>query len=98
MQIDIIPKILQGRSFKWWDESTTNIMIWEYNTGWFKKKVGLVFYRDTHYFDFVNQTLSLKLKAHFTAISFQKAVVLHFFIRIIDLFNGLKKNILFQAN
>ena len=28
-----------------------------------------------HYFHFINQTLSLELKAHFTAISFQKAVV-----------------------
>ncbi len=32
----------------------------------------------------INQTLSIKLKAHFTAIIFQKAVVLHFFIRIND--------------
>ena len=39
---------------------------------------------NTHYFHFINQTLSLK---HFTAIGFQKAVVLHFFDKdyIIDL-------------
>ena len=34
-----------------------------------------------HYFHFINQTLSLKLKAHFTAISFKKAVVLHLFYK-----------------
>ena len=50
------------------------------------------------YFHLINQTLSLKLKANFRAISFQKAVVLHFFIRNIDFFNGFKKNILFKAN
>ena len=32
-----------------------------------------------HYFHFINQTLSFKLKVHFTAISVQKAVVLHLF-------------------
>ena len=46
-------------------------------------------YMNTHYFHFINQTQSLKLNAHFTAISFQKAVVLHFFIRIrYCFFNG----------
>ena len=35
-------------------------------------------YMNAHYFHFINQILSLKLKAHFTAISFKKAVVLHF--------------------
>ena len=32
---------------------------------------------NTHYFHFMNKTLSLKLKAHFAAISFQKDVVLY---------------------
>ena len=36
-------------------------------------------YMKIHYFHFINQTLSLKLKAHFTAISFQKAAVSHFY-------------------
>ncbi len=31
---------------------------------------------NTHYFHFINQTIFLKLNAHFTAISFQKSVVL----------------------
>ncbi len=54
------------------------------------KKLYDVFpYMNIHYFHFINQTLSLKLKAHFREISFQKAVVLHlFYIRIIDFFNG----------
>ncbi len=34
-------------------------------------------YMNTHYFYFINQTLSLKIKAHFEAISFQKDVVLY---------------------
>ena len=32
-------------------------------------------------YTFINQTLSLKLKSHFTAISFKKAVVLHLFYK-----------------
>ena len=31
---------------------------------------------NTHHFHFINQTISLKLKAHFAAISLQKDVVL----------------------
>ena len=50
-----------------------------------------------HYFHFINQTLSLKLKAHFTAISFQKTVVLHLFYKDY-LFNSFKQIILFLAN
>ena len=46
---------------------------------------------NTHYFHCINKTLFLKLKAHFTAKSFQKAVVLHAFIRIIDFLNGFLK-------
>ncbi len=45
-------------------------------------------YMNIHYFHFIKQTLSLQLKAHFTAISFQKTVGLHLFIRIIDFLNG----------
>ena len=38
-------------------------------------------YMNIHYFYFINKTLSLKLKAHFMAISFPKAVVLHIFYK-----------------
>ena len=42
-----------------------------------KKLYDDLLYINTHYFHFINQTLSLKLKAHFAAISFQKDVVLY---------------------
>ena len=35
-----------------------------------KKLYDDLLYINTHYFHFINQTLSLKLKAHFAAISF----------------------------
>ncbi len=40
-------------------------------------------YEYTFLFYFINQTLSLKLKAHFKAISFQKAVVRHFLLGLV---------------
>ena len=51
-----------------------------------------------HYFHFINQTLSLELKAHFTAISFQKAVVEKIGIKGFYefLFKSINKNTLFS--
>ena len=42
-----------------------------------KKLYDVFLYMNTHYFHFINKTLSLNLKVHFAAISFQKDVVLY---------------------
>ena len=56
----------------------------------YKKKYDVFPYMNKHYFQFINQTLSLKLKEQFTEISFQKEVVC-IFLRIIDFLMNFNK-------
>ena len=60
------------------DSKKVGLVLEGYPVKIYKKKLyDDLLYINTHYFHFINQTLSLKLKAHFAAISFQKDVVLY---------------------